>query len=97
VLFIDPAAKRKSLYEFDHVPVTAPQYPDPIVLKASAPMEIPEGSVLCSAAEATMIQFRDKRVTRSSIPAESRGRRSPSRAVRPGPIRSVPVLPHPIG
>ena len=62
MLFIDPVAKRKSLYEFDHVPVTAPQYPDPIVLKASAPMEIPEGSVLCSAAEATMIQFRDKRV-----------------------------------
>lgn len=62
VLFIDPAAKRKSLYEYDLVLITAPQYPEPIVLKNDAPIEIPEGSVLCSAAEATMIKYRGKRV-----------------------------------
>ena len=46
VLFIDPAAKRKSLYEYDLVLITAPAYPEPIVLKNDVPIEIPEGSLL---------------------------------------------------
>lgn len=62
VLFIDPAAKSKSLYEYDLVLITAPQYPEPIVLKNDAPIEIPEGSVLCSADSATMIDYGGKRV-----------------------------------
>jgi hypothetical protein len=62
VLFIDPAANRKSLYEYDLVLITAPAYPEPIVLKNDVPIEIPEGSVLCSASSATMINYRGKRL-----------------------------------
>ena len=62
VLFIDPAAKRKSLYEYDLVLITAPAYPEPIVLKNDVPIEIPEGSVLCSASSTTMINYGGKRL-----------------------------------
>lgn len=62
VLFIDAAANRKSLYEYDLVLITAPAYPEPIVLKNDVPIEIPEGSVLCSASSATMINYGGKRL-----------------------------------
>jgi hypothetical protein len=62
VLFIDPAAKRKSLYEYDLVLITARAYPEPIVLKNDVPIEIPEGSALCAAESATMIDYGGKRV-----------------------------------
>jgi hypothetical protein len=62
VLFIDAAAKRKSLYEYDLVLITAPAYPEPIVLKNDVPIEIPEGSVLCTASSTTMINYGGKRL-----------------------------------
>lgn len=62
VLFVDPAAKSKSLYEYDLTLITAPQYPEPIVLKNDVPIEIPEGSVLCAAKSASMIDYGGKRV-----------------------------------
>lgn len=62
VLFIDPAAKSKALYEYDLVLITAPQYPEPVVLKNDAPIEVPKGSVLCSSTSATMIDYAGKRV-----------------------------------
>jgi len=62
VLFIDSAAKRKPLYEYDLVLITAPSYPEPVVLKNDVPIEIPEGSVLCSAESATMIDYGGKRL-----------------------------------
>ena len=62
VLFIDAAANRKSLYEYDLVLITAPAYPEPIVLKNDVPIEIPEGSVLCTASSATMINYAGKRL-----------------------------------
>ena len=67
VLFIDPAAKSKALYEYDLVLITAPQYPEPVVLKNDTPIEVPKGSVLCSAKSATMIDYAGKRVLARSF------------------------------
>jgi hypothetical protein len=61
-MFIDPAAKSKSLYEFDLALITAPQYPEPAILKNDVPIEIPAGSVLCSATSATMLDYGGTRV-----------------------------------
>jgi hypothetical protein len=66
VLFIDPAARSKALYEYDLVLITAPQYPEPVVLKNDVPIEVPEGVVLCSSEGATMIDYAGKRVIQRS-------------------------------
>lgn len=62
VLFIDPAAASKSLSEFRLVLITAPQYPEPIVLKNDSQLHIPEGSVLCSSQSASILDLGGKRV-----------------------------------
>lgn len=46
VLFVDPQARRKSLYEYDLVVLDAPQYPEPAILKNDREVEIPDGSIL---------------------------------------------------
>jgi len=62
VLFIDPAAGSKNYADYDLVLITSSQYPEPIVLKNDTPVEVPEGTVLCSSTEATMIKYSGKRV-----------------------------------
>jgi hypothetical protein len=62
VYFIDSAARSKELYEYDLVVITAPQYPEPIILKNDQPIEIPEGSTLCAAKSAEMLTIKGKRV-----------------------------------
>jgi hypothetical protein len=62
VLFVDAAANKKSLAEYDLVLITAPAYPKPLVLKNDVPIKIPEGSVLCSASSATLINYGEKRL-----------------------------------
>lgn len=63
VLFIDEAAGRKNLYEFDLVLLTAPAYPEPAVIKCNTSFEVPEGSVLSEAKSPSLVKFGEKRVT----------------------------------
>lgn len=63
VLFIDEAAGRKNLYEFDLVLLTAPAYPEPAVIKCNTSFEVPEGSVLSEAKSPSLVKYGKKRVT----------------------------------
>jgi len=62
VLFIDSRAKAKELHEYDLAVLTADEYPKPAIIRCSAPIEIPEGASLVSAAAARIVEIGGKRV-----------------------------------
>lgn len=61
ILFIDAAAGVKSAGDFDLTLITAPQYPEPAVLRCSSTVTIEEGSILSSAG-ATLMTLGEKRI-----------------------------------
>lgn len=62
VYFIDPAARRKDLNEYDLVLLDSSQYPEPAVLKNDREVEIAAGTTLCAADSIRAIVIGGKRV-----------------------------------
>lgn len=62
VLFVDVEARSKPIYQYDLAVITGSQYPDPIVLKNDAPIEIPEGAALSASTPGKIMLYAGRRV-----------------------------------